>query len=153
MRSAGGGANLADIGDALAGFDNRHQIDAANGQAALALEAGHHPIDHLQIGRALDLGQDDAVDTLGDNRFDIAEGVFGVESINADVAATRARRLQGFDNGGAGRHFFRNRDGVLEIEDHGIGTGVKHLGDFARMVAGCKQECAVRLHVSRAFLS
>ena len=132
--------------DALAGLDDRHEVDGALREPPLALKLAEQPVRRLKLAGRLDLGQHDAVHACRDDGLEVAVAVVGVEPVHAHVAEAGARRLQGLHHDRPCRFLLRRGDGVLEVEDHGVGAGAEYLGDLARMVAGGEQIGAVQLH-------
>ena len=94
------------------------------------------------VGRALDLGQDDAVEPGVHDGVEIAVAELGVGGVDPDIEEPGARfSVSGHDRL-AGRRLLGDGDGVLEVKDHRVGVEGQRLLDPARMIAGGKEERA-----------
>ena len=125
-----------------AGLDDRHQVDAADGQVALAFILRHQPVDEEKFLGAFDLGQDDTVEPGADDMIEIAVAPDGVGGIDPDITEARTRRGQRRDDGGAAGNLVGDGAGVLKIEDDRIGAAGKDMSDLAGMVGRGEQEAA-----------
>jgi hypothetical protein len=70
---------------AASGLQDRHQVDGTGRQPVLLFQRSDNPIDHLDIGSAFDLGQDDAVQSRCDHRLQIAKSEPSVQSVHPHI--------------------------------------------------------------------
>jgi len=126
----------------LCGFDNRDQVYAAHGQAALAFELRQQPVDRGEPGGGFDLWQDDPVNTGKRDREQVAVAELGIDGVDPDIQETAPRTRERSRHRLAGGRFLDDCDRVLQIEDDRVGVERQRLLDPPRVVAGSEQKTA-----------
>ena len=109
-------------------------------QATGALERGDGPVDGHELSGRFDFRQHDTVDAGGDHRLQVVEAERRIERVDPDVTEGAARRLKRGDHLLAGGRLLRDRDRILEIEDHDVGVEGERLLDASGVVARREQQ-------------
>src|SRR5215211_394063 len=122
--------DLRRVQQAFRPFDPRKEERVAEGQAALLLYCGGHLGEREHVLRGVDLRQDERADILVHRGLDVTD-----RETPRPVDPHEHVDIALDDLGGrladepAGAIFLRRRDGVLELEDHGIGAALVRLRD------------------------
>ena len=135
-----GARDLPQSGDATAGLDDRHKVDAARREAAGPLECRDGPVDRHELRMGLDLWQHDAVDTLSNHRPQVLEAERRVERVDPDIAKGLARCLERSNHLLAGGRFLGDCNGILEVEYHRVRVQRERLFDASGVIARCEQQ-------------
>ena len=123
-------------------LDDRHEVDSARRQSALALEVGDQPVDRAQIRSRLHLGEHDAIDAGPDDRHDIRQAPLRPDAVDAYVAFACAGLCQRFDHGFPRRRLLRDRNRIFQVEDHGVRAQGQSLFHAPWMISRGKQKRA-----------
>ena len=108
--------------------------------------------DALEIGRAVDLGDQERIEAGLHDRREVVEREASVERIDAHDERPGPFRV-GLDQSGdmgAGGRLFSGRDGIFEVEDEGVGPAIPCPRKLAFGIAGNEQERA-QSHVGPRF--
>ena len=122
------------------GLELGHEVDRAFGDAAIALEVPDQPVDRVQVGGAFDLRQDYAFDFGVQHLVQIAEAEGARRRVHAYVAAAASRPLQRCRHALTSRGLFRERHGILQVDNHRVGVERERFLHATRDVAGGKKE-------------
>jgi len=117
-----------------AGFHDGNDADGAGSKIVGGLRPGDQAVDPPQILGRLDFGQDDRVEIGANHGFHVSGREAGVEGVYPDRAKDAAQRRQRLAGGFSGADFLAKGDGILEVEDNGVGTGRREVADFPRLV-------------------
>jgi hypothetical protein len=123
---------------------DRQDACVAVGQVVQRFPHGNAGIEQVHVRAGLRLGQDDAVRPGGHDVVQIAVGKAAVERIDAHIerraAVQRDGRLQEIKAGPSGFRLVVGGNGILQIENQGIGAAIQRLGELAAVVTGNEQE-------------
>jgi hypothetical protein len=113
-------------------FDQGEEARMADRHAERRLAVGHQLAKQTDMLGTHDLRQHQRRDTRHDRRRDVGDGkIDWPVDAHHDVGAFLGDTRHGGGQRGAGIGFARRQDGVLEIEDDGIGTALMRLGQEA----------------------
>ncbi len=136
-----GGGDLACGRHALAGLDNRHQVDAPGVETALAFELSEQPVYLQQLGGTLDFRQHDAVKPFAHDRQEIAVTKRRIAGVDANITFAGTRPFQCLDHRLTRRNLFVDRDRIFQVQNYCIGAETENLLHFSRVIARCKNKC------------
>jgi len=106
------------------------------------------PVDGDDLGRFLDLGQDQARQPRAGHGQDVVEAEIRIPGIDPHIAALARVLFQGFDDQGAGRRFLGDSDGVFQVQNDGVAIKGERLFGPACVVSGGKQIGTMNGHES-----
>ena len=132
-----GVGNLPRLPDARGGFQGGVYESLADFQPLLPLEVPQQGVHLYDVGRALHLGQQDAVEVRAEHCLQITAGQSGFQAIHShhDGLASFAQFLHHPAHRLAGRRFLVGRNRVLQVQDQGVGPIARGLAHPIFLVA------------------
>jgi hypothetical protein len=119
-------------------------LDPASGKAKAALEVRQQRVELVHVGRRLHLRQRDAGELGTHHAFEVVQREPGGEGVEADRArlSLRRQRFHPRLHERTGAALLPVGNGILEVEDEGVGAVAGRLFDPLRAMAGNEQRGA-----------
>lgn len=127
------------VDDAARGLDDQHQLERPGLEPRRTLARLDVRGDRLHVPGRLGLRQHDAIEPRPDHRVEIVAPERRVDTVDAHVAAGAARPAQRLDRERTRVRLLRERDRVLEIENHDIGADLEGLAGAAHVIGRRKE--------------